>query len=167
MVHLCELDHWTPTQLPMHSHSLKLSVSVLSLILVGLGFSAGCTRTKILLNTPNAHTDYIIGRTYSLKVPVYLKDGAVFKLGFDGTPADYASFKTRHPEFTLIGAKSEFVVTQVQVVSAPEIGSRTRVFARIQSSSSPQAEVEITWISRRDYSAVFTGVDTNIAALIK
>lgn len=107
----------------MLRNSFKSPVWSLMAIAVALCFVAGCSRTRILLVTPNAHTDYVIGKTYSLKQPVYRKDGAVFPLGFGATPTDVSLFRERHPELLLMEAKSEFVVTDVQVISAPVLVS--------------------------------------------
>lgn len=144
------------TSRPSNLRSMLLFIVTVCLF----AFSVGCTVTRSL-TTPNSHTDYVIGNTYSLLQPAYLRDGNLFPLGNDGTPTTISNFKLARPAVEIAESGTKLEVTRVQIVRAPGIGSLAEVYATIRSGSLNGTAVGITWISRQMGKLVFTGVDTN------
>jgi hypothetical protein len=128
--------------------------------ILGAALLLGCTSAKVA-EGPGIHTDDVVGQTYILQEPVFLEDGALFRLGFNGTPTSLDAFRRSNPTLQIFQEGQRLKITRVQVVKSPKTGAFIEVYAAIGRHH----EVNIRWISQVAGKAVLTGVDPRFLKL--
>ncbi len=109
-------------------------------------------------------TDFVVGRTYKLKQPVFVNDGKLKKLGQMGTPNTLEEIKAKRPPFIegVLETGVGITIRKVEAFRDPMTGNVTDVFGEVLSGELRGKIVNVTWVSRQDLKTGYTKRDATM-----
>jgi len=132
-----------------------------SIVMIATSLVVSCSSTQDMTDNPSAVTDFVVGKEYSLKQPVFVSAGILKKLGLMGTPKTVEGFKANPPSFVeaVLEPGTTLKIRRVETFRERMSGNVTDVFAEIMSGPNRGKLVNVTWISKQDLKTGYTKRD--------
>jgi len=114
-----------------------------------------CSTRSDISQSPGPYSDYVMGKVYRLKVPVYIQGSVLGR--FDDRERE-VRYRTAPPSWIqgILDPGTLLVISKIEKSRAPELGTWTDVYAEVLKGEQKGKVVQISEIShrRRDGSTV-------------
>jgi hypothetical protein len=119
-----------------------------SILAVACVMLISCSSVHDVTSNPARWTDFVVGQTYTLKQPVYQRNGSLGRFSDQRSEEAYRIKKPSGVD-AVLDAGTPMVIRLVEVFRAPKVGKWTDVYAEVLAGTEKGELVNVSAISSR------------------